>query len=100
MTPRQFVQLARAERDGFFTRCFDPAPRTLVASKIAALDLDPERMIIMREVIDTLLTDVFYTWLLALDGCADFGGEQHDYLLSDEDGRPLSGSGEIEAEAW
>lgn len=99
MTSQQFVQLAKAERDSFFESCFDPASGMLVAMKIAALQLDPARMKIMREVIGGLLTDVFYTWLLALDGCASFGGEQNDYFLADEDGNVISG-GNIEVCAY
>ena len=42
--------------------------------------------------------DVFYTFLLALDGAASLGGEQVLYKLYDEDGSELTG--ELEGLAW
>jgi hypothetical protein len=51
-------------------------------------------------VLDGVLTDAFYTVLLALDGAASLGGRQVTYSLRDEGGREPTGSGEIEAAAW
>lgn len=99
MTPDEFVRLAKAARDGFLTTSFDPRSGSSVASQIAALQLDPERSRLLKAAIETLLTDVFYTWLLALDGCANLGGQQHAYVLADSAGNVLTG-GEIEGAAW
>src|SRR5688572_7595131 len=99
MTPEQFVQLAKKERDRFLAMCFDPQLGMAVASQIAALKLDPGRTAALKQAIGGLLTDVFYTWLLALDGSASFGGQQRDYVLKDEDGTLLTDSGAIEAAA-
>ncbi len=100
MTPKHFVHLAKRERDNFFESAFTSPPATAVAAKIAAMKLDPERMTMMRDVVDLLLTDVFYTWLLAIDGEAGLGPEQHPYVLKDENGNLLTDCGKIEAEAW
>lgn len=100
MTPQQFVQLAKNERDRFLATCFDPESGTAVASQITAMELDAERKESLKRVVDDLLTDVFYTWLLALDGCANFGGQQRDYVLKDEDGSLLTDGGAIEAAAY
>lgn len=54
----------------------------------------------MREVLNAVLTDAFYTILLGLDGCAQIGGKQIEYRLADEHGNQLTGSGDIEAHAW
>ena len=53
----------------------------------------------MKEIVDGILTDDFYTILLGLDGCANIGGLQVDYEIYDEDGNLLTGFGEIQAEA-
>jgi len=100
MTSEQFVQLAKNERDYFLSTCFDPRSGSDTASQIAALELDPDRAAVLKQAIGSLLTDVFYTWLLALDGCASFGGQQRAYILQDEDGAPLTGSGVIEGAAY
>ncbi|WP_181858425.1 hypothetical protein [Winogradskyella arenosi] len=44
------------------------------------------------------MTDVFYTILLGLDGCASIGGIQETYELKDENGNQLNG--EIEGYAY
>lgn len=80
--------------------CFDAQSGSTVASRIAAMQLDSDREAALRQVIDGLLTDVFYTWLLALDGCASFGGKQRDYELKDEDGSLLTDCGAIEGAAY
>src|SRR5437868_5723848 len=100
MTPEQFVQLAKDERDKCFATCFDPQSRSAVASQIIEMRLDPERAALLRKAVDELLTNVFYTWLLALDGCASFGGKQRDYILKDEDGSLLTDCGAIEGAAY
>ncbi|MDB5321207.1 MAG: hypothetical protein JWN40_2838 [Phycisphaerales bacterium] len=100
MTPEQFVQLAKNERDQFLAMCFDSPPQTVTATKIAAMNLSPEQQRLLRDGIASLLTDVFYTWLLALDGCASFGGQQRDYVLKDEDGSLLTDCDKIECAAY
>jgi hypothetical protein len=100
MTPEQFVQLAKNERDQLLQKCFDPQSGSVIASQIAELQLDPNRAAILKRAIGGLLTDVFYTWLLALDGCASLGGQQRAYVLKDEDGSLLTDCGAIEAAAY
>lgn len=52
-------------------------------------------------MIDTALTDAFYTFLMALDGAASLAGTQQQYLLTDEDGHVVSeGDGRLEAAAY
>ncbi|URN91831.1 MAG: hypothetical protein NAG77_13375 [Pseudomonas protegens] len=38
--------------------------------------------------------------LLGLDGAARIGGLQHDFVLYNEAGQALTGSGELKAEAY
>jgi hypothetical protein len=100
MKPEQFVQLAKNEHDHFLAAFLDPNSGSAVAAEIAALKLDPNRAAALERLIAGLLTDVFYTWLLALDGCASFGGQQRAYVLKDEDGSLLTDGGAIEAAAY
>ncbi len=100
MTPEEFVQLAKSERDQFLAMCFDPKSNSAVASEFAAMKLDADREAALKQAIAGLLTDVFYTWLLALDGCASFGGKQRSYVLKDEDGSLLTDCGAIEGAAY
>lgn len=100
MTPKHFVHLAKLEHDRQLEWSFTVPPTTAVAAKIAELKLDPERLQLLREAVRLLLTDVFYTWLLSLDGSGGLGPEQHSYTLIDDDGDNLTESSLIEAYAW
>lgn len=50
--------------------------------------------------LDNTLTDVFYTLLLGLDGCAQIGGEQQTFQIRDEARNLISQDGDLEAEAY
>ncbi len=100
MTPHEFVGLWKAEKESLLAEYFTKESETRVAAKIARMDLNREQSIVIRDVIDSVLTDAFYALLLGLDGCAAIGDRQIDYQLADEDGNLLTGSGEIEAEAF
>ena len=54
----------------------------------------------LKDVIDTLLTDVFYSVLLGLDGESSIGNTQHTYKIHDEEGNLISDCGELEACAY
>ncbi|HEX3147034.1 MAG TPA: hypothetical protein VHR66_03070 [Gemmataceae bacterium] len=100
MTRSEFVQLCKAEKESLIAQYMGPGSTTAVAAKIAVLRPTPEQLPLVREIIDGVLTDVFYTLLLALDGCASLGGRQINYRLMDEEGNLLTGSGEIEPAAF
>ena len=53
----------------------------------------------LREVIDLLLDDVFYTILLGLDGESCIGNIQQTYRIYDEDNNIISDCGELEISA-
>ena len=98
MTPAQFVGLfAKEKRD--LLRSYLSGPDTDVGARIEAMDLTAKELKALKAVLDGVLTDAFYTVLLALDGAASLGGKQVAYSLRDEDGNELAG-GEIEAAAW
>ena len=98
MTPAQFVGLFAKEK-GDMLRSYVGNADTAVGAQIKAMDLSPKELKALRAVLDGVLTDAFYTVLLALDGAASLGGKQVTYFLRDEDGKELTG-GEIEACAW
>ena len=54
----------------------------------------------VKNFISTLLTDVFYSILLGLDGEASIGEVQQTYKIYDEADNLISDCGELEAEAY
>ena len=54
----------------------------------------------LKEVIDTLLTDVFYSILLGLDSENSIGDTQQTYKIYDEEGNLISDCGELEVSAY
>ena len=54
----------------------------------------------LKEVIDTLLTDVFYSVLLGLDGKNPIGNTHQTYKIYDEEGNLISHCGELETSAY
>jgi hypothetical protein len=99
MTPEEFVQCFVAEKETLLQAYFTPGSETDVGEKLISLGLDEARLLAVREIVDSALTDAFYTVLLAIDGAASLGDKQISYKLFDEDGTELTG-GEIEAAAW
>ena len=62
--------------------------------------LDDTQQEQLKEVIDTLLTDVFYSILLGLDGEHSIGNTQQTYKIYDKEGSLISDCGELEASAY
>ena len=54
----------------------------------------------LKEVIDTLLTDVFYSVLLGLDGESSIGDTQQTYKIYDKEGYLISDCGELKASVY
>lgn len=101
MTSEEFVQCFSRERAQLLETYVGPSSESGVAQRLSALGLSPAQMAEMRGVLDMVLTDAFYTTLLALDGCASLGGVQQSYTVQCEDGlRVCCGDGTIEALAY
>jgi len=80
MTSDEFAKIFYIEKLNFLKSCFEEK---------------------LKEVIDTLLTDVFFTaFLLGLDGENFIGNTQHTYKIYDEEGNLISHCGELEASAY
>ena len=76
MTPEEFVECCVRERDSLLETYLDPHSQSSVAREIASLALSDEQRQVMERVVGGMLSDVFYTFLFALDGAASIGGRQ------------------------
>jgi len=98
MTTEEFVKAFYIEKQNFLKDYLSENSDTEVGELIKSLNLTDQQNEIMKKVLDSSFTDIFYTILLGLDGCASIGGIQEMYDLKDEDGNQLSG--EIEGYAY
>ncbi len=99
MTPKQFAEGFYLEKQHLIDLYFNSTEQTVVSELIKSLDLDTEKKLVLKKIVDGALTDGFYTILLGLDGETQIGNRQEVYSLQDEEGNELTG-GEIEACAW
>lgn len=100
MTPKEFVELFYNDKTEYLQTCLDGNSGISVSDKIKSLNLNAEQKEIMAKIVDGILTDVYYSILLGLDGCASIGGYQYDYKLYDEEGNLITDGGVIEGDAW
>ena len=98
MNTEEFVKSFHTEKQEFLKEYLSENPKTEVGRLIQSLNLTDEQNGIMEKIMNGMLTDVFYTILLGLDGCASIGGIQEMYDLKDKNGTQLSG--EIEEYAY
>jgi phosphoserine aminotransferase len=98
MKTEELVKAFYTEKQDFLKEYLSENPESEVGQLIKPLNLTDEQNVIMGKIMNTTLTDVFYTILLGLDGCASIGGIQEMYELKDENGNQLSG--EIEGYAY
>jgi hypothetical protein len=100
MDAREFARLCRIEKDTLGREYLNPDSRASVSRDIKALQLSPDQMSLMERIVDGILTDTFYSFLLTLDGAGSLGGNQQEYRLYDEDGNLVFESGDLEAAAY
>src|SRR5262245_11467919 len=98
MTSEEFVDCFFREKNAL-VRSYLHDANTAVGARIDTLGLPPAKATILTDIIDAVLTDAFYTVLLALDGEASLGGVQETYSVRDESGMELAG-GHLEGPAW
>ena len=98
MNTEELVKLFYTEKQDFLKEYLSENPETEVGQLIKSLNLTKEQSVVMEKIMNSTLTDVFYTILLGLDGCASIGGIQETYELKDENGNQLNG--EIEGYAY
>ena len=102
MTSDEFAKNFYIEKLNFLKSCFEEQPKypNAVNAKIKEMVLDSTQQEQLKEVIDTLLTDVFYSVLLGLDGENSIGDIQQTYKIYDQDDNLISDCGELEASAY
>lgn len=88
------------EKDSLLNTFTDTLGKSIIAQKIASLHLSSDQQAVLKDIVDDILVDTFYTLLLGLDGGTSMGGIQITYKIHDEEGNIISARGEIEAEAW
>lgn len=99
MTPEEFVKIFYTEKQDQLNNYLNKQ-NSYVSTLINKLNPNEEQKGIIREMIDTILTDTYYTLLLGIDGAANIGGVQQSYKLLDQKENKLTGSGEIEGFAY
>ena len=100
MTGEEFVRLCFAEKEAILGEYCAAESESKVAALVRDLVHSGAEQRKLRELLDLVLTESWYTMLLALDGSASLGGEQMTYEVRDEDGNILNECGELEAAAW
>jgi len=102
MTSDEFAKNFYIEKLNFLKYCFEEQPKypSAINTKIKEMTLNSTQQEQLKEVIDTLLTDVFYSILLGLDGENSIGDTQQIYKIYDEEGNLISDCGELEASAY
>lgn len=98
MNTEEFVKAFYSEKQDFLKEYLSEKSKTEVGQLVKSLNLTDQQTEIMKKVLDSSFTDIFYTILLGLDGSASIGGMQEIYDLKDENGNQLSG--EIEGYAY
>ena len=95
MTSDEFAKNFYLEKLNILKSCFEEQPQypSTVNAKIKEMGLSNTQQEQLKDVIDTLLTDVLYSILLGLDGESSIGNTQHTYNL-------ISHCGELEASAY
>ena len=100
MNADDFAGHCRVEKDSLLDAYFDGSVETAVGIRIREMQLDKTKLAVLRDILDGVLTDAFYTLLLGLDGAASIGGVQQCFDLRDESGGKISGDGELETAAF
>ena len=101
MGPTDFALACREQRDLMLANYADASGGSEVANLLATANLSQEQRNYVLSALDTALTDVFYTMLLAIDGSASLGQTQQSFALTDGERNVIAnGDGRLEAAAW
>ena len=102
MTSDEFAKNFYIEKLNILKSCFQQQPQypSAVNAKIKEMALDSAQQEQLKNVVNTLLTDVFYSILLGLDGEHSIGDIQQTYKIYNEEGNLISDCGELEASAY
>ena len=100
MTGEEFVRLCFEEKEATLREYCSPVSESAVGGLVRQLVSGGADRETIHQLIDLVLTESWYTMLLALDGEVSLGGEQQTYRLYDEEEHLLNECGELEAAAW
>ena len=100
MTGKDFAKLCYEEKKSILNSYFANEAQSAVSLIINRLIASGASKEELYKLVDTVMTDSFYTLLLGLDGACSLGNEQVTYKLYDEDGNFLNPCGEIEENAY
>ncbi len=100
MNVKEFVSIWKAEKESLLDLYMNSDDETAVAKMINALKLSEDGKQQMHKIVDNILTDTFYMFLMGLDGAANVGGTQQDYKIYDENNNLIFEPGDLEAEAY
>ena len=102
MTSDEFAKNFYLEKLNILKSYFEEQPQypSVVNAKIKEMVFSYTQQEQLKHVIDTLLTDEFYSILVRLDGENPIGNTQQTYKIYDEEGNLISNCGELEASAY
>ena len=100
MDANEFVKHWKTDKDNLLKVYTSDSEETDVSMIIKKMELNPEQNELMKSVLDSVLTDTYYSLLLGLDGSGSIGEVQHMFKIYDESENLISNCGDIEAEAW
>jgi len=99
MDAEGFAAIFKKEKENLFNLIFSEEYAEM-NTLIKKLGLSDAQVIILKQIINQVLTDTFYSILLGLDGAANIGGVQQLYKIYDQDDNLISSCGHLEAAAY
>lgn len=99
MTTEEFVQGFYRERQYQLQLTLDWLAQADGAAAIQHVKLAGGQTITVQDLLETVLTNAFYSMLLGLEGSASIGGHQNRYEVRDPAGNSLN-DGDLGGYAW
>ena len=99
MTTEEFVQGFYREKQDLMQFYLDRLPQAGEENANQQITLRDGRSVTVLELLDNVLTNVFYGTLLGLEGSASIGRRQTRYELRDPEGNSLN-DGDLGGYAW
>lgn len=100
MTAKEFVKAIKKEKQNTMSVYFSNISETKVGQMIKELTNMGVPNEFLFQFVDTILNENYYHMMLALEGETSLDNIQMTYGLFDEDGNELTGSGDLESEAF
>ncbi|XCN72028.1 MAG: hypothetical protein Q3M24_17190 [Candidatus Electrothrix aestuarii] len=100
MNVNEFVSIWKKHAESLYDGYTCGDGKTAVSKLLLSLNLDADGEKNVKKLIEFLLVDTHYTFLMGLDGSANIGGVQQHYKLYDENGQLVYEPGDIESEAY